>query len=101
MGCTSSQTSKPKILDGTQQQLLAEESDDSSRMIRLDLQIIKSAATPKNEIALMKMTEELLRALEQLCEDKFLIFQEQIINNTLKLDKKVDEVTYLFLIAKE
>jgi hypothetical protein len=49
----------------------------------------------------MKMTEELLRALEQLCEDKFLIFQEQIINNTLKLDKKLDEVTYLFLIAKE
>lgn len=38
MGCTSSQTSKPNNdLDGTQQQLLAEENDDSSRMIRLDL----------------------------------------------------------------
>jgi hypothetical protein len=44
--------------------LLPEESQDSSRLIRLDLQMIKSAATPKNEINLMKMTEELLNALE-------------------------------------
>lgn len=63
--------------------------------------MIKSVVTPKNEINLMKMTEELLRALEQLCEDKFIAFQEEIINNTLRLDKKVDEVTYLILIAKE
>jgi len=64
MGCTCSQTGKPNNLDEAQHKLLPEESQDSSRLIRLDLQMIKSAATPKNEINLMKMTEELLSALE-------------------------------------
>ncbi len=31
--------------------------------------MIKSVSTPKNEINLMKLTEELLRALEILCSD--------------------------------
>ena len=63
--------------------------------------MIKSVATPKNEISLMKMTEELLKALELLCEEKYHTFQEQIVNNNVKLAKKVDEVSYLFLIARE
>jgi hypothetical protein len=32
--------------------------------------MIKSVATPKNEINLMKLTEELLRALEIICSDE-------------------------------
>jgi hypothetical protein len=31
--------------------------DDERRIIRLDLQTIKSLSTPKNEINLMKLTE--------------------------------------------
>ena len=31
--------------------------DDTKRIIRLDLQSIKSIVTPKNEINLMKLTE--------------------------------------------
>ena len=41
--------------------------DDSKRIIRLDLQTIKSTVTPKNEINLMKLTEQLLKVLEALC----------------------------------
>ena len=37
------------------------------RMIRFDLQMLKIVATPKNEISLMKLTEELLKAIEILC----------------------------------
>lgn len=78
--------------------------DDSKRIIRLDLQSIKSTVTPKNEINLMKLTEQLLKVLEVLCGDDKLWnekFQDQIINNTIKLEKKQDEVTYLLSIAKE
>lgn len=45
-----------------------------------------------------------MKVLEALCgEDiqKFQKFQDQIINNTVKLDKKQDEVTYLISTAKE
>jgi hypothetical protein len=52
----------------------------------------------------MKLTEQLLKVLEALCGDdkeKYEKFQEQIINNTIKLDKKQDEVTYLLNTAKE
>ena len=42
---------------------------DPSKIIRLDLQMIKTAATPKNEINLMKLTEELLKAISILCMD--------------------------------
>ena len=44
-------------------------SDDTKRIIRLDLQTIKSTVTPKNEINLMKLTEQLLKVLETLCAD--------------------------------
>ena len=85
MGCASAVNRKDDDLD-------------SKRIIRLDLQTIKTTSTPKNEINLMKLTEQLLKVLEALCGDdiaKFQKFQEQIINNTLKLEKKLDEVTYL------
>ena len=52
----------------------------------------------------MKLTEQLLKVLEQMCnddKDKFEKFQDQILNNTAKLDRKVDEVTYLISVAKE
>ena len=78
--------------------------DDSKRIIRIDLGTIKSTATPKNEINLMKMTEQLLKVLEALCDEdriKFEKFEDLIINNTIKLDRKQDEVTYLINIAKE
>ncbi len=38
--------------------------DDSKRVIRLDLHSIKSTSTPKNEINLMRLTEQLLKVLE-------------------------------------
>ena len=65
--------------------------------------MIKSIATPKNEINLMKLTEELLRALEIICNDekKYKDFEDQILNNNVRLEKRVDEVAYLFMIAKE
>ena len=78
--------------------------DDGRRIIRLDLQSIKSTSTPKNEINLMKLTEQLLKVLEIACGDdksKFDKFQDLILNNTNKLDCKVDEVTYLLNMAKE
>ncbi len=34
--------------------------DDEHRVIRLDMSHIKSTSTPKNEINLMKLTEQLL-----------------------------------------
>jgi ribosomal protein L28 len=43
--------------------------DDTKRIIRIDLQTIKSTVTPKNEINLMKLTEQLLKVLEALCGD--------------------------------
>ena len=43
--------------------------DDSNRVIRIDLTTIKSTSTPKNEINLMKLTEQLLKALEAVCGD--------------------------------
>lgn len=52
----------------------------------------------------MKLTEQLLKVLEVICGDektKFEKFQDLILNNTHKLDKKVDEVTYLLGMAKE
>ncbi len=64
MGCTtSSTTNKPD--EGS-----LHEQSDTGKIIRLDLQIIKAATTPKNEINLMKITEELLRAIEILTADK-------------------------------
>ena len=60
--------------------------DDSKRIIRIDLQTIKSTSTPKNEINLMKLTEQLLKVLEALCDEdreKFEKFEELIINNTI------------------
>jgi hypothetical protein len=83
--------------------LLGEADSQSERLIRLDLQMIKSIATPKNEIHLMKLTEELLRALEILCSNdkKYKDFEDQILNNNVRLEKKVDEVAYLFMIARE
>lgn len=70
--------------------------------------MIKSVATPKNEINLMKITEELLRTLEILSSEKpskdrsrYGEFEEQIINNNVRLEKRVDEVAYLFIIARE
>lgn len=67
------------------------EDDDPSgqRIIRIDLGSIKSTATPKNEISLMKMTEQLLKVLEALCEEdrvKFEKFEDLIINNTIRLE---------------
>ena len=50
------------------------------------------------------MTEQLLKVLEALCDEdriKFEKFEDLIINNTIKLDRKQDEVTYLINIAKE
>ena len=64
MGCTSSTTNKEGVADPTNP-----EANNSERLIRLDLQMIKSVSTPKNEINLMKLTEELLRALEILLSD--------------------------------
>ena len=67
MGCTSSTTSKESVegrADPTNP-----EAANGERLIRLDLQMIKSVATPKNEINLMKLTEELLRALEIILSD--------------------------------
>src|SRR5688572_26180069 len=78
--------------------------DEERRVIRLDIQTIKSTSTPKNEINLMKLTEQLLKVLEALCgEDKakFDKFQDLILNNTNKLEKKIDEVTYLLTMSKE
>ena len=65
--------------------------------------MIKSVSTPKNEIKLMKLTEELLRGLEIICSDdaKYKDFEDQILNNNVRLEKRVDEVAYLFMIAKE
>lgn len=78
--------------------------DDERRVIRLDLNTIKSTSTPKNEINLMKLTEQLLKVLETICGDdksKFDKFQDLILNNTHKLERKIDEVTYLLNMAKE
>lgn len=80
MGCASAVNRKEE-----------EGGDPTKRIIRLDLQTIKSTVTPKNEINLMKLTEQLLKVLEAMCKDdneKFEKYQDQIINNTLKLDKK-------------
>lgn len=43
--------------------------DDERRIIRLDLNSVKSTSTPKNEINLMKLTEQLLKVLEVICAD--------------------------------
>ena len=64
MGCTSSTTNKESVEDPTKP-----EANNGERLIRLDLQMIKSVSTPKNEINLMKLTEELLRALEIILSD--------------------------------
>ena len=66
MGCASAVNRKDDI-------------DDSKRIIRLDLQNIKTISTPKNEINLMKLTEQLLKVLEALCgedKEKFEKFQD-------------------------
>jgi len=78
--------------------------DEERRIIRLDLQTFKSTATPKNEINLMKLTEQLLKVLEGICgedKSKFEKFQDLILNNTHKLERKLDEVTYLLGMSKE
>ena len=78
--------------------------NDENRIIRIDLTTIKSTSTPKNEINLMKLTEQLLKVLEVVCGDdktKFDKFQDLILNNTHKLEKKLDEVTYLLNMSKE
>ncbi len=52
----------------------------------------------------MKLTEQLLKVLEALCDEdreKFEKFEELIINNTIKLERKQDEVNYLINTAKE
>ncbi len=52
----------------------------------------------------MKLTEQLLKVLEIACGDdktKFEKFQDLILNNSNKLDWKLDEVTYLLNMAKE
>jgi uncharacterized protein Yka (UPF0111/DUF47 family) len=53
--------------------------DELRRIIRIDYNSVKSTPTPKNEINLMKLTEELLKVLQALCGDnvdKFEEFQE-------------------------
>jgi len=67
MGCTSSTTNKESV-EGRSDPTNPEAAN-GERLIRLDLQMIKSVATPKNEINLMKLTEELLRALEIILSD--------------------------------
>lgn len=51
----------------------------------------------------MKLTEQLLKVLEAVCdsEAEYQKQQELVINNTIKLERKQDEVTYLMHIAKE
>lgn len=48
MGCASAVNRKDNDLN---------DGDPTKRIIRLDLQTIKSTVTPKNEINLMKLTE--------------------------------------------
>jgi len=89
MGCTSA---------------LNRQDEDENRIIRLDIGTIKSTSTPKNEINLMKLTEQLLQVLKQACgEDleKYEKFNDLIVNNTTKLDEKLDEVTYVLSISKQ
>lgn len=99
MGCTTSINKLPGGSGGASE---TAPDGDPNRIIRFDMQMIKTVATPKNEINLMKLTEELLKALENLCIEmsdgdrgKYSQFEQQILNNNIKLESKVDEVTYL------
>lgn len=76
MGCTTSQGKKP-----------------------FDLHAFKPSSTPKNEISLMRLTEELLKALRQLGATAH--HEEQIIANNLRLESRQDEYGYLMEIARE
>lgn len=52
----------------------------------------------------MKLTEQLIKVLETVCGDDeklYQRFQEEILNNSAKLEKKMDEVTYLISISKD
>jgi len=78
--------------------------EEDKRIIRLDIGTIKSTSTPKNEINLMKLTEQLLQVLRDASGDdpaRFEKFQDMILNNTNKLERKMDEVTYLLSMARE
>jgi hypothetical protein len=50
--------------------------DELRRIIRIDYNSVKSIPTPKNEINLMKLTEELLKVLQALCGDNMVKFEE-------------------------
>jgi DNA-binding protein Fis len=38
-------------------------------MVRQDLSQLKMPATPKNEIALIRLTQQLLKYIEQVCKE--------------------------------
>ncbi len=61
MGCTSA---------------LNRREDDENMVIRLDIGTIKSTSTPKNEINLMKLTEQLLSVLKEACVEDPLKFDK-------------------------
>jgi hypothetical protein len=41
--------------------------DEDSKIVRLDIHTIRTNSTPKNEISLMKLTEQLLKVFEVIC----------------------------------
>ena len=52
----------------------------------------------------MKITESILQVFQHLCgedQEQFQKFEDSILNNSIKLEKKMDEMTYLLNIAKD